>query len=205
MGFTLLRIYEGGGEYGSRWHEAALFEKKQHVFDDFIAAAEWLIDNNYTQPKRLAIMGRSNGGLLVGACMLQRPELFGAVLCLVPVTDTLRYQHFTFGRYWTTEFGHAEENKSHFEAMYKYSPLHNVKNDISYPPILIATADYDDRVVPAHAKKFAATLQDKRQSEDELILLKEEKNAGHGDGKPLSKVIDSDTDLYTFLYKELDV
>ena len=193
----------GGGEYGRDWHEAGIFEKKQNVFDDFITAAEWLIDNKYTKPKKLAIMGGSNGGLLVGACMLQRPELFGAVLCLVPVTDMLRFQHFTFGRYWTTEFGHAEENKDHFEFMYEYSPLHNVKSDITYPPILITTADHDDRVVPAHAKKFAATLQEK-QPNNEHIFLMEEKNTGHGDGKPLSKVIDNHTKLYTFLFKTLD-
>lgn len=194
----------GGGEYGKEWHEAGIFNNKQNVFDDFIAAAEWLINNKYTQPKRLAIMGRSNGGLLVSACMVQRPDLYGAVLCLVPVTDMLRFQHFTFGRFWTTEFGHAEESEDDFKNMYKYSPLHNVKSDVTYPPILITTADHDDRVVPAHAKKLAATLQEK-QPNNEHIYLMEEKNTGHGDGKPLTKVIENHTSLYAFLFKTFNM
>ena len=194
----------GGGEYGREWHEAGIFNNKQNVFDDFIAAAEWLIDNKYTKPKRLAIMGGSNGGLLVSACMLQRPDLYGAVLCLVPVTDMLRFQHFTFGRFWTTEFGHAEENEDDFKNMYKYSPLHNVQSNVTYPPILITTADHDDRVVPAHAKKLAATLQEK-QTNNEHVYLMEEKNAGHGDGKPLTKIIKNHTNLYSFLFKTFNM
>ncbi len=194
----------GGGEYGQEWNHAGILEKKQNVFDDFIAAAEWLIDAGYTKPERLAIMGASNGGLLVGACINQRPDLFGAALCLVPVVDILRFHKFTVGRFWTKEFGNAEENPEHFEFIYKYSPVHNVKDGTHYPATLVTTADTDDRVVPLHAKKFAATLQ-AAQAGDKPILLRVEKNAGHGQGKPTSKVIEEQTDLYTFLFNELDV
>lgn len=192
----------GGGEFGEEWHLQGIMEKKQNVFDDFIAAAEWLISEKYTNPKKLAIMGGSNGGLLVGTCINQRPDLFGAALCLVPVTDILRFHRFTVGRFWTTEFGNAEENPDHFQFMYKYSPLHNVKEDTNYPSILVTTADSDDRVVPLHAKKFTATLQE-AQAGSNPILLRVEKNAGHGLGKPTSKIIEEQTDLYTFLFKEL--
>lgn len=194
----------GGGEFGRDWHEGGMFENKQQVFDDFFAAAEWLIAEKYTNSNKLAIMGRSNGGLLVGVSILQRPELFGAALCLVPVTDMLRFQHYTSGRLWTTEFGHAEKNAADFENMYTYSPLHNVKAGAKYPPTLITTADYDDRVIPMHAKKFVATLKEK-QANPENTFFREEKNAGHGDGKPTSKTIQAETDLYTFLFKELGV
>ncbi|WP_342601157.1 prolyl oligopeptidase family serine peptidase [Psychrobacillus sp. FSL H8-0483] len=194
----------GGGEYGEEWHQAAIFEKRQNSYDDFIAAAEWLIKENYTQPSKIAIMGGSNGGLLVGVCITQRPELFGAALCLVPVTDMLRFHRFTVGRFWTTEFGNAEENEKDFKFLYKYSPLHNVKEGVKYPPTLISTADTDDRVVPMHAKKFAATMQE-AQSGDNPILLRVENNAGHGLGKPLSKLIEEETDFYTFLFKELKI
>ncbi|MEK4485797.1 prolyl oligopeptidase family serine peptidase [Psychrobacillus sp. FSL H8-0484] len=194
----------GGAEYGEEWHQAALFEKRQNSYDDFISAAEWLIRENYTKSEKLAIMGRSNGGLLVGVCITQRPDLFGAALCLVPVTDMLRFHRFTVGRFWTTEFGNAEENENDFKFLYKYSPLHNVKEGVEYPPTLISTADTDDRVVPMHAKKFGATLQE-AQCGDNPILLRVEKNAGHGLGKPLSKQIEEDTDLYTFLFKELKI
>lgn len=194
----------GGGEYGEDWHLAGILEKKQNVFDDFIAAAEWLIDRGYTNNNRIAIMGGSNGGLLVGACITQRPDLFGAAICLVPVTDMLRFHHFTVGRFWTTEFGNAETNPEHFKFMYKYSPLHNVQKHTKYPPTLITTADTDDRVVPLHAKKFAATLQE-AQGGDAPILLRVEKNAGHGLGKPTSKVIEEQADIYTFLFKEFEM
>lgn len=194
----------GGGEFGEAWHLDGILGKKQNVFDDFISAAEWLIENKYTSPKKLAIMGGSNGGLLVGTCINQRPDLFGAALCLVPVTDMLRFHRFTVGRFWTTEFGNAEENPDHFQFMYKYSPLHNVKPGVKYPATLITTADTDDRVVPLHAKKFAATLQE-AQNGDNPILLRVEKNAGHGLGKPTSKIIEEQTDLYSFLFKELDL
>lgn len=194
----------GGAEYGEAWHQAAIFEKRQNSYDDFIAAAEWLINENYTKSEKLAIMGRSNGGLLVGVCITQRPDLFGAALCIVPVTDMLRFHRFTVGRFWITEFGNAEENENDFKFLYKYSPLHNVKEGVEYPPTLITTADTDDRVVPMHAKKFGATLQE-AQCGVNPILLRVEKNAGHGQGKPLSKLIEEETDLYTFLFKELKI
>lgn len=192
----------GGGEYGEDWHQAGTFERKQQVFDDFIAAAEWLIGNDYTNSSRLAIMGGSNGGLLVSACMNQRPDLFSAIICQVPVTDMLRYQHFTVGRFWTSEFGNAETNAEHFKSIYAYSPLHNIKNNEKYPATLITTGDTDDRVVPLHSKKYAATLQEAQASEAP-ILLRIEKDAGHGLGKPTVKLIEEHTDIYTFLYKGL--
>ncbi|HBS92778.1 MAG TPA: S9 family peptidase, partial [Firmicutes bacterium] len=168
---------------------AGMLENKQNVFDDFIAAGEWLIENKYTSSKRLAILGRSNGGLLVSASMTQRPELFGAVVCWVPVIDMLRYHKFTVGRYWIPEYGNAQENPEHFKFMYAYSPLHNVREGVDYPPTLIMTADTDDRVVPGHALKFAATLQEKYAG-PKPILLRVESKAGHGPGKPISKLID---------------
>ncbi|MEK5037673.1 prolyl oligopeptidase family serine peptidase [Sporosarcina sp. FSL K6-3457] len=192
----------GGGEFGERWYKAGTLEHKQNVFDDFIAAAEWLIEQNYTNSKKLAIMGGSNGGLLVATCVTQRPDLYGAALCLVPVTDMLRYHKFTVGRYWVTDYGNAEANPEHFEFMYKYSPLHNVKEGVEYPPTLVTTADTDDRVVPLHAMKFAATLQAAQQGE-QPILLRVEKNAGHGMGKPTVKIIEEQTDMYSFLFKTL--
>lgn len=191
----------GGGEFGEKWHLDAILDKKQNSFDDFIAASEWLIENNYTNKDKIAIMGGSNGGLLVGACMTQQPDLFGAVICLVPVTDMLRFQHFTVGRFWTTEFGNADTSEADFKNMYKYSPLHNVKSGTAYPPTLITTADSDDRVAPCHAKKFAATLQ-QTQGEDNKTFLRIEKDAGHGLGKPTSKIIEEQTDIYTFLFKQ---
>src|SRR5699024_9646851 len=146
----------------------------------------------------------SNGGLLVSACMTQRPELYGAVICQVPVTDMLRYHKFTVGRYWVTDFGNAEENAEDFDYMIKYSPLHNVRQGVKYPATLITTADTDDRVVPLHAKKFAATVQE-AQGGEAPIFIRIEKNAGHGLGKPTYKVIEEATDIYTFLFKMLDV
>lgn len=192
----------GGGEFGEDWYKAGTLEHKQNVFDDFIAAAEWLIEQNYTNSKKLAISGGSNGGLLVATCVTQRPDLYGAALCQVPVTDMLRYHKFTVGRYWVTDYGNAETNPEHFEFMYKYSPLHNVKEGVNYPPTLVTTADTDDRVVPLHAMKFAATLQAAQQAEHP-ILLRVEKNAGHGLGKPTVKIIAEQTDMYSFLFKAL--
>lgn len=192
----------GGGEYGKAWHEAGMLDKKQNVFDDFIAAADWLIRNNYTSGKKLAIKGGSNGGLLVAACMLQRPRLFGAVVCQVPVTDMLRYHKFTVGRYWIPEYGNAEADKKQFEYLYAYSPLHNVKLGFDNPPIFVTSADTDDRVVPSHAKKFVATLQE-RSAGINPILLRVETKAGHGGGKPTSKVIEEQADIYAFLLKVL--
>ena len=194
----------GGGEFGEEWYKAGTLGQKQNVFDDFIAAAEWLIEQNYTNSKKLAIMGGSNGGLLVATCITQRPDLYGAALCLVPVTDMLRYHKFTVGRYWVTDYGNAETNQEHFEFMYKYSPLHNVKEGVEYPPTLVTTADTDDRVVPWHATKFAATLQAAQQGNNP-ILLRVEKNAGHGMGKPTVKIIEEQTDMYSFLFKTLEI
>lgn len=194
----------GGGEFGEEWYKAGTLERKQNVFDDFISAAEWLIASGYTSVSKLAIMGGSNGGLLVAACITQRPDLYGAAICQVPVIDMLRYHKFTVGRYWVTDYGNAEESAEQFEYMYKYSPLHNVKEGTEYPPTLITTADTDDRVVPLHAKKFAATLQEAQQG-DNPILLRVEKNAGHGLGKPTAKIIEELTDVYSFLLKTLEV
>lgn len=191
----------GGDEYGEEWHRAGMLENKQNVFDDFIAAGEWLIENNYTSKGKLAITGGSNGGLLVAACMVQRPDLFGAVICRVPVIDMLRYHKFTIGRYWVPEFGNAEK-ASDFPFLYAYSPLHNIQEGTTYPPVLIATAESDDRVVPAHAKKFAATLLEKAHP-DSTVVLRLEAKAGHGLGKPIGKVIDEWVDFFAFLEKEL--
>jgi prolyl oligopeptidase len=190
----------GGNEYGEEWHAAGMLANKQNVFDDFISAADWLISSGYTKPARLAIEGRSNGGLLVAACMLQRPDLFGAVHCAVPVTDMLRYHKFTAGRYWTPEYGNAEENAEHFAFLLAYSPAHNVRPGATHPPILITTADTDDRVVPMHARKLAAALQS-ADNEGGPTLLRVETRAGHGLGKPTGKLIDEATDVYSFLWE----
>ncbi len=194
----------GGSEYGEEWHRQGMLENKQNVFDDFISAGEWLIENGYTSREKLAIDGRSNGGLLVAACLLQRPDLFGAAVPQVPVTDMLRYHKFTAGRYWTVEFGNAEENPEHFQFLYAYSPLHNVNEGVAYPPTLITTADTDDRVVSMHAKKFAATLQ-AADAGINPILIRIETKAGHGAGKPTSKRIEEAADIYAFLFKNLGV
>ena len=193
----------GGGEYGRDWHEAGMKEKKQNVFDDFIAAAEWLIDEGYTSRQKLAIAGRSNGGLLVGACLTQRPELYGATVPAVGVMDMLRFHKFTIGWAWASEYGSAD-NAGEFPALYSYSPLHNIKQGTSYPPTLITTADQDDRVVPAHSFKFAAALQ-AAQSGEGPILIRIETSAGHGAGIPTSKAIEEMADGYAFLVKMLDV
>jgi prolyl oligopeptidase len=188
----------GGSEYGEAWHRAGMLGNKQQVFDDFIAAAEWLIREGYTSSDRLAIIGRSNGGLLVAACMLQRPDLFGAVVCGVPVTDMLRYHRFTAGRYWIPEYGNAEANPEHFRFLYAYSPLHNVTGGVAYPPTLITTADTDDRVVPSHALKFAAALQ-AADAGQHPILLRVDVKAGHGLGKPTAKLLEEQADIHAFL------
>jgi prolyl oligopeptidase len=169
-----------------------------------MAAAEWLIDNHYTRAARLAIKGRSNGGLLVAACMLQRPDLFGAVVCEVPVTDMLRYHQFTAGRLWVDEYGNAETTPQHFAFLYAYSPLHHITSGVVYPPTLITTADTDDRVVPLHALKFTAALQ-AADAGVNPILLRLETDAGHGLGKPTGKVIDELQDIYAFLFAIFDM
>jgi prolyl oligopeptidase len=191
----------GGGEYGEAWHRAGMLEHKQNVFDDFIAAAEWLIANGYTRPSKLAIQGGSNGGLLVGAVMVQRPELFGAVVCQVPVADMLRYHLFTVGRFWIPEYGSSEDPQQ-FPFLYRYSPYHNVKEGVSYPATLVTTADTDDRVAPGLAKKFAARLQAAAGGRQPMLIRIETK-AGHGAGKPVSKQVDEQADLYRFLLWQL--
>lgn len=196
-GVFALANLRGGGEYGEDWHKAGTKLNKQNVFDDFIAAAEWLVANNYTQPKKLAIQGGSNGGLLVGACMTQRPDLFGACLPSVGVMDMLRFQKFTAGRYWVDDYG-SSDNPEEFQALHKYSPYHNIRSGACYPPTLILTADTDDRVVPGHSFKFAAALQ-QAQSCDNPILIRIETRAGHGAGKPTSKMIEELTDQWAFL------
>ncbi len=187
----------GGGEYGEEWHQAGMKLKKQNVFDDFIAAAEWLIDNHYTTPARLAIEGRSNGGLLVGACITQRPDLFGAALPGVGVMDMLRFHKFTIGWAWTSDYGSAD-NADDFLALYQFSPLHRLKPGTKYPATLVTTADHDDRVVPAHSFKFAARLQ-QCQGGEQPVLIRIETRAGHGAGKPTAKMIDESADELAFL------
>ncbi len=203
-GVYAVACLRGGNEYGEQWHQAGMQESKQNVFDDFIAAGEWLIENCYTSTQKLAIMGRSNGGLLTAACMVQRPELYGAVVSWVPVTDMLRYHRFTAGRYWIGEYGNAEESLEQFRFLHAYSPLHNVRFGTVYPPILLLTGESDDRVVPMHSKKFAATLQAASGGSNPIYLHVESK-AGHGAGKPTTKLIDEAADIYGFLWDQLEV
>ncbi|MFT7642885.1 MAG: prolyl oligopeptidase [Pirellulaceae bacterium] len=193
----------GGGEYGKQWHESGMLDKKQNVFDDFIAAAQWLIDNKYTTSERLAIRGGSNGGLLVGACMTQRPKLFGAALPAVGVMDMLRYHKFTIGWAWVSEYGSAEDAEQ-FKTLLAYSPLHNLQPGTSYPPTMVTTADHDDRVVPGHSFKFAAELQHAHQGENP-VLIRIETSAGHGAGTPTSKQIETSADVLAFLMKTFEM
>ena len=192
----------GGGEYGKEWHDAGTKMQKQNVFDDFISAAEFLIENKYTRSKHLAISGRSNGGLLVGACMTQRPELFQVALPAVGVLDMLRYHTFTSGAGWAYDYGTSEQSKEMFEYLHKYSPVHNVKKGVEYPATLVLTGDHDDRVVPAHSFKFAAHLQDK-QIGNKPTLIRIETNAGHGSGTPVSKKIEEAADVMGFVLYNL--
>ncbi|HEX3727936.1 MAG TPA: prolyl oligopeptidase family serine peptidase [Pirellulales bacterium] len=193
----------GGGEYGEDWHKAGTKLQKQNVFDDFIAAAEWLVEHRYTSKTKLAIGGGSNGGLLVGACLTQRPELYGAALPAVGVLDMLRFHKFTIGHAWIDDYG-SSDDPSEFKALFKYSPLHAIASGTCYPPTLITTADHDDRVVPAHSFKFAAALQ-AAQSCDKPILIRIETKAGHGAGKPTTKIIEEAADKWAFLVKVLGV
>ena len=189
----------GGGEYGEEWHQAGMLTKKQNVFDDFIAAAEYLIKKKYTSKEKLAIAGRSNGGLLVGACMTQRPDLYKVAFPGVGVMDMLRFQKFTVGHGWVTEFGSSDQSKEMFEYLKGYSPYHNLKPNTKYPATLVQTADHDDRVVPAHSFKFAARLQE-YATKDNPELIRIETETGHGDGKPTSKIIEDITDHWSFFF-----
>ncbi len=196
----------GGGEYGKDWHDAGRQINKQNVFDDFIAAAHYLIDQGYTNSGKLAIQGGSNGGLLVGACMTQEPDLFGACLPAVGVMDMLRYHKFTIGKYWADDYGLSDdpEHPEQFEALYAYSPYHNIRDGVEYPPTMVTTADFDDRVVPGHSFKFAARLQE-AQAGDNPVLIRIETRAGHGAGTPITKTIDQYADLWGFLAESLNM
>jgi prolyl oligopeptidase len=191
----------GGGEYGTAWHEAGILGKKQNVFDDFIAAAEYLIREKYTSTPKLAVSGGSNGGLLVGAMLTQRPELFGAALPAVGVMDMLRFHKFTIGWAWASDYGSSDDPKQ-FEFLRAYSPLHNIKPGTRYPATLVTTADHDDRVVPGHSFKFAATLQ-AAQAGPAPALIRIETKAGHGAGKPTAKRIEEAADTFAFLVRNL--
>ncbi len=193
----------GGGEYGRTWHESGKRMNKQNVFDDFIAAGEYLIDQQYTSNKKLGIMGGSNGGLLVGACMTQRPDLFAAAVPQVGVMDMLRYDQFTAGRFWVDEYGSAQESRAMFEYLKSYSPYHNLRK-AAYPATLIVTADTDDRVVPGHSFKFVAELQRVQQGSNP-VLIRIETRAGHGSGKPISMALQEVADIYAFLAENLDM
>ncbi len=193
----------GGSEYGEAWHLAGTKLQKQNVFDDFIAAAEWLIANKYTETPKLAIYGGSNGGLLVGACLNQRPDLFGAAMPAVGVMDMLRFNKFTVGAGWEGDYG-SPENPAEFAALRAYSPLHNIRKGVQYPPTLITTSDHDDRVVPGHSFKYAAALQ-AAQEGPAPVLIRIETRAGHGAGKPTSKRIDEYADRWAFLVKSLNM
>ncbi|NPD85792.1 S9 family peptidase [Lentimicrobium sp. L6] len=202
-GVYALPNIRGGGEYGEEWHQGGTQLNKQNVFDDFIAAAEYLIDNGYTSSEKLAIRGGSNGGLLVGACMTQRPELFKVAIPQVGVMDMLRYHKFTIGYYWVPDYG-SSDDKIQFENLIKYSPLHNLKARTCYPATMITTADHDDRVVPAHSFKFAAELQSKQSCANPTVIRIETK-AGHGAGKSTEKIIEEATDIWSFMFYNMGV
>ncbi len=192
----------GGSEYGEEWHLAGTKMRKQNVFDDFIGAAEWLIAENYTTPEKIAIVGGSNGGLLVGACMTQRPDLFAVAIPQVGVMDMLRYHKFTIGWNWASDYGTSEDSREMFEYLHGYSPLHNLKPGVSYPATLVTTADHDDRVVPAHSFKFAATLQECHVGNNP-VLIRIDTKAGHGGGKPMAKILEEQADIYGFIMHNL--
>jgi prolyl oligopeptidase len=202
-GVFAMPALRGGGEFGEDWHHAGMLEKKQNVFDDFFAAAEWLIANHYTRPERLAIIGRSNGGLLMGAAMTQRPDLFGAIVCGYPLLDMVRYQKFLVARFWVTEYG-SSENPQQFPFLYAYSPYHRVVKGTKYPAVLFLTGDSDTRVAPLHARKMNAEMQ-AAQGGDKPILLMYDTKLGHSEGRPVSKIIEEDTDVLQFLFAEVGV
>ena len=194
----------GGGEYGEKWHKAGTKLQKQNVFDDFIAAGEWLIDNKYTSSDYLAVAGGSNGGLLVGATMTQRPDLAKVAFPAVGVMDMLRYHKFTAGAGWATDYGTSEESDEMFQYLLNYSPLHNFQPGTAYPATMVTTADHDDRVVPAHSFKFAATLQENHAGANP-VLIRIETDAGHGAGTPISKLIEQNADRYSFAWYNMGV
>jgi prolyl oligopeptidase len=202
-GIYVVANLRGGNEYGEEWHREGMLFKKQNVFDDFISAAEYLIKEKYTSNKKLAIYGRSNGGLLVGAVMTQRPDLFEVALPTVGVLDMLRYHKFTVGWGWAVEYGSSDDEK-YFKYLLGYSPLHNIKTQVEYPSTMIMTADHDDRVVPAHSFKFGAALQESYKGVKPMIM-RIEKNAGHGSGGAgsLSKIIEAETDRWAFVLYNL--
>ena len=218
-GFSVMRIpflemggvyamanLRGGNEYGEEWHLAGTKLQKQNVFDDFISAAEYLINNKYTSPDYLAVNGGSNGGLLVGAVVNQRPELFRVAVPQVGVMDMLRYHLFTIGWNWASDYGTSEDSEEMFQALYAYSPLHTIKSgkDVKYPAIMVTTADHDDRVVPAHSFKYAAELQH-AQTGDEPKIIRIDSKAGHGGGKPMAKVIEEQADIYAFILYNMGI
>ena len=194
----------GGGEYGKAWHDDGRLLNKQNVFDDFIAAGEYLIEQKFTSTDYLAVRGGSNGGLLVGAVMTQRPELFKVAIAQVGVLDMLRYHTFTAGAGWAYDYGTSEQSEEMFEYLKSYSPLHNIESDVSYPATLVTTADHDDRVVPAHSFKFAAELQAKHTG-DAPTLIRIDTNAGHGAGMSISKVVELYADIYSFTLHNMGV
>jgi prolyl oligopeptidase len=200
-GIYALANLRGGGEYGEEWHQAGTRLNKQNVFDDFIAAAEYLTTEGYTNPDRLAIFGGSNGGLLVGAVLNQRPDLFGAAIPAVGVMDMLRFQKFTAGRFWTDDFGSSDDPEE-FAALLTYSPYHNIRKGTEYPAVMVTTADTDDRVVPGHSFKYAAALQE-AQAGDAPVLIRIETRAGHGAGVPTDKRIANYSDNWAFLLENL--
>jgi prolyl oligopeptidase len=202
-GVVAIPNIRGGGEYGERWHQEGMLGRKQNSFDDFIAAAEWLIARGYTTPARLAAAGGSNGGLLMGAVLTQRPELFRAVVVQVPLLDMLRYHRFLIARLWIPEYGSAED-PAQFPWLRAYSPYHHVRDGVAYPAVLLATAESDTRVDPMHARKMAARLQ-AATSSNRPVLLRLESRAGHGAGKPLDKVLEELTDTWAFVFSELGV
>jgi prolyl oligopeptidase len=188
----------GGGEYGEIWHQSGMLKNKQNVFDDFISAAEWLIKNKYTNPQKLAVQGGSNGGLLIGAVINQRPDLFKVAFPQVGVMDMLRFHKFTIGWAWVPEYG-SSDNPDQFKYLYAYSPLHNIKKGVDYPATMVTTADHDDRVFPAHSFKYAATLQEMNSGKNPTLIRIETK-VGHGAGTSTSKSIELLTDLYSFMF-----